>query len=99
MSDYGITTGISSLSITDGGQSLTLTDDKNKYIHSIDFSSEWHQENKSGGGWSLEMIDYDNPCTETDNWTSSIDKNGGSQAKKIPYILPTLITKLQLSSV
>lgn len=106
MSDYGITTGISSLSITDGGQSLTLTDDKNKYIHSIDFSSEWHQENKSGGGWSLEMIDYDNPCTETDNWTSSIDKNGGSPGKKNSiystnpdYKAPTIVRLTNLDSI
>lgn len=82
MSTYGTTTGLSSLSITDGGQLITLTDNQNKYIHSIDFSPVWHQENKNAGGWSLEMIDYDNPCTEAENWTSTIDKNGGTPGKK-----------------
>ena len=106
MSDYGTTTGLSSLSITDGGQSITLTDDQNKYIHSIDFSPQWHQENKSGGGWSLEMIDYDNPCTETDNWTSSIDKSGGTPGKinsvyaeNRDYKAPTILRLTNIDSM
>ncbi len=82
MNAYGKTVALSSMSITDGGQLIRLYDNKDNFVHSVDFNPEWHSENKKEGGWSLEMIDYNNPCSEEDNWTSSIDSKGGTPGAK-----------------
>ena len=78
MATYGQVAVVSSMSITDGGQTIQLFDNQDKYIHSVEFTPTWHTNNKSQGGWALEMIDFDNPCSESDNWTSSTHKQGGT---------------------
>ncbi|MDD2688270.1 MAG: gliding motility-associated C-terminal domain-containing protein [Bacteroidales bacterium] len=79
---YGKTAPLSSLRIADQGQLLQLLDDKGKVIHSVDFSNSWHTSLKQEGGWSLEIIDFDNPCGEENNWTSSSDSRGGSPGQE-----------------
>jgi gliding motility-associated-like protein len=70
---------LSSLQITDAGQTFRLTDNSGYLIHSVAFTTEWYgDKTKSGGGWSLEMIDFLNPCGDMENWTASIDKKGGT---------------------
>jgi hypothetical protein len=71
--------GISSLSLTDAGQELTLKDENDSVIHYVKYSEEWHCELiKRNGGWALEMIDNDLPCQGYGNWTSSIALSGGT---------------------
>jgi hypothetical protein len=73
---------LSSLSITDGGQALTLYNANGEVIHYVSFKSSWHSEQiKKEGGWSLEMIDEDWPCAGPWNWDSSIDPSGGTPGK------------------
>ena len=79
---YGKTAPLSSLRIADQGQLLQLLDDKGKVIHSVDFSNSWHTSLKQEGGWSLEIIDVDNPSGEENNWTSSSDSRGGSPGQE-----------------
>ena len=72
---------IPSLSITNAGQQLTLLDDNGSVVHNVNFSASWHRNRlKADGGWSLEMLDVDNPCGEADNWDSSTDLSGGTPA-------------------
>lgn len=48
-------------------------------IHKVNYSSEWISDSdKREGGWSLEVIDPNNPCGEEFNWNASIDQKGGS---------------------
>jgi hypothetical protein len=71
--------GISSLSLTNDGQELTLMNAQNEVIHHIHYSVNWHSDPlKMDGGWSLEMIDPENPCTGADNWGSSESNLGGT---------------------
>lgn len=73
---------LSSLAITDGGQTLTLYNQKDEVIHHISFKKEWHSENiKQEGGWSLEMIDENWPCAGKGNWDSSTDPMGGTPGR------------------
>jgi hypothetical protein len=73
---------LSSLSITDGGQALTLYNEDGEVIHSVSFKSSWHSEKiKQEGGWSLEMIDEGWSCAGSWNWDSSIDPGGGTPGK------------------
>jgi len=74
---------VSSLSIADAGTQLILYNAENEVIHEIEFSNLWHRnKHKSDGGWSLEMIDPENPCTGENNWDSSIANVGGTPGKQ-----------------
>ena len=73
---------LSSLSVTDGGQSLTLTNQNGEVIHFVSFKKSWHTEViKQEGGWSLEMIDEEWPCAGSWNWDSSTDPSGGTPGR------------------
>ena len=73
---------LSSLSVTDGGQSLTLSNQDGEVIHYVSFKKSWHTEViKQEGGWSLEMIDENWPCAGSWNWNSSTDPSGGTPGR------------------
>lgn len=73
---------LSSLSITDAGQTLTLIDGAGEVVHSITFKKSWHTESiKQDGGWSLEMMDTALPCLGSENWNSSTDPAGGTPGR------------------
>lgn len=70
---------IPGLNITDVGQSITLYNNEEKVIHTVYFRNKWHTESvKRNGGWALEMIDPNNPCSGASNWNSSISSQGGT---------------------
>lgn len=74
---------LSSLSITDAGQTLTLLNEHDQVIHSVCFRKNWHSESiKREGGWSLEMMDNELPCTGYGNWDSSVDGSGGTPGRE-----------------
>ena len=79
---YGDVAYLSSLQITDAGQTFRLTADNGQLIHFVSFTDEWYGNNaKAGGGWSIEMIDCLNPCGEQENWTASTDGKGGTPCR------------------
>ncbi len=52
-------------------------------IDSINYNLTWYKdEDKQSGGWSLELIDPENTCGESNNWTASIDSKGGTPGKQ-----------------
>ena len=70
---------LSSLSLTDAGQTLVLYDADNQAIHSVSYRKQWHSEPiKQDGGWSLEMLDESLPCWSEENWNSSTSPLGGT---------------------
>lgn len=74
---------VSSLSITNDGQEITLLNSKDEVISYIDFSSNWHTNLlKREGGWSLEMKDPEKPCLGSENWDSSISNLGGTPSEE-----------------
>ena len=80
---YGRTLGLRSFpALTDGGKLLCLTDSEGKLIHGVEYSSAWYGDApKSGGGWSLEMIDSRFPFAGEGNWRASVSKSGGTPGK------------------
>ncbi|UCH15614.1 MAG: lamin tail domain-containing protein [Bacteroidales bacterium] len=65
--------------LNNSGQTITLRDNKNSIIHSVNYSDKWYgTDYKAEGGWSLEMIDINNPCGSDDNWAESNDYKGGT---------------------
>ena len=64
------------------GESITLKTKEGLLIDSLNYSLAWYRdEDKQEGGWTLELIDTNNPCGEDDNWTASEDPNGGTPGK------------------
>jgi hypothetical protein len=49
-------------------------------IHSVNYISGWHRDvfKQRKGGYSIEMIDTENPCGGVENWKASNSKNGGT---------------------
>ncbi|MBR4135840.1 MAG: lamin tail domain-containing protein [Bacteroidales bacterium] len=73
---------LSSLSITDGGQQLVLTDGSGRVLHAVAFRKRWHEAVvKQEGGWSLEMIDDRQPWLDEEGWASSVDPSGGTPGR------------------
>ena len=69
--------------LNNDGETLTLKNSNNQVIDSLHYSLEWYRDvDKQEGGWTLELIDPNNPCGEQDNWTASEDLKGGTPGKK-----------------
>jgi hypothetical protein len=80
LNKYSRVTGIKSFpTLTDGGKLLCLSDSAGTMIHGVEYSPEWYNDElKSGGGWSLEMIDIKFPFSYEGNWTASVSRKGGT---------------------
>jgi len=77
---YGRVTGLKQFpTLTDGGRILCLSDSSGNMIHGVEYSSDWYSDElKSGGGWSLEMIDTHFPFFQEGNWIASSSRKGGT---------------------
>jgi hypothetical protein len=81
--NLGITNSIAVSSfnaLSNGGDNVTLTDDAGMILHSVDYTDDWYQDPvKDDGGWTLELINPDNPCdVSADNWRASESPLGGT---------------------
>ncbi len=66
------------LSLANSGELLSLYND-GELIFSLQYDLSWYKNaEKANGGWSLEMIDKNNPCGEGSNWTASTSTQGGT---------------------
>lgn len=69
-------------SLNNNSESLTLKSNEGTLIDSVNYSLAWYRDEvKKDGGWTLELIDTNNPCGEEDNWTVSEDIIGGTPGK------------------
>ncbi|MCC5943470.1 MAG: lamin tail domain-containing protein [Bernardetiaceae bacterium] len=90
-------------SLTISGKPLELRNPSGDLLHKVTYSNTWYQDPaKSGGGWSLEMIDPSNLCEEMNNWRASEDPRGGTptEANSIlavnPDITPPTATRIEM---
>jgi hypothetical protein len=69
--------------LDNNGEQLFLQSAEGKIIHTVNFTISWYQNtSKKEGGWSLEMIDPNNPCGGMRNWSASEDVRGGTPGIK-----------------
>lgn len=67
------------VSLSNSGQALSISDNKSLLLDSINYNTSWyHNDEKNDGGWSLERIDPDNFCLESENWKASNAITGGT---------------------
>jgi hypothetical protein len=77
---FGDVIGVSGFSaLTNGGDSLSLTDNNNNVLDIVKYDISWYQDNiKDDGGWTLERINPLHPCSNTNNWIASSNPIGGT---------------------
>ncbi len=92
--------GLSTFLLTNEGSELTLFNQNNQLVYSINYAVGWWPSGKRNGGYALEMIDTGSPCLGKDNWTASIDGSGGTPGR-INSVKGTLTdtTPLQIDRV
>jgi hypothetical protein len=67
--------------LTNSGADLSLEAPNGSLVFHIAYSETWYTSTfKRDGGWSLEMIDLNNPCGGRENWEASVDNRGGTPA-------------------
>jgi hypothetical protein len=79
LNGYGSFYGFSSFSLTNTGQSVTLSGPEGDTISQLTYSDSWYKDViKKEGGWSLEQVNPGNICSLGDNWTASKNPLGGT---------------------
>ncbi|GHA69178.1 lamin tail domain-containing protein [Pontibacter akesuensis] len=81
--EYSKVIGISNFpSLNNSGELLQLRQPNGRLIYAVSYADSWYKDNgKREGGWSLEMIDVQNPCAGASNWTASVNPRGGTPAQ------------------
>ena len=65
------------------GDEFELRDPFGQVIHSVDYDKSWYQDNdKQDGGWAIELINPENPCTFQSNWRASENPVGGTPGQQ-----------------
>ncbi len=65
--------------LNNGGETLTLNDDGGTLIDEVTYDDSWYQDaTKEDGGYTLEQINPELPCSSESNWTASNDVDGGT---------------------
>lgn len=83
MSQYCSVISVTSFpALINTGDLIVLKSPQGKTIHAVNYSDAWYQnELKKQGGWSLEMIDLNNPCSGIENWSASESSFGATPGK------------------
>lgn len=66
-------------SLNNAGDHIVLTSDLGVALDSIIYTDDWYQDdNKDGGGYSIERRNPDDPCSDISDWAASNDASGGT---------------------
>lgn len=58
--------------LTNAGRTLRIFDTNNIVLDEVTYTDQWYRDDsKSNGGYSLERINPDHPCSDEDNWRAS----------------------------
>ncbi|MEQ9425171.1 MAG: lamin tail domain-containing protein [Cyclobacteriaceae bacterium] len=76
----GTAIGLSSFpSLNNSSETVSLSKRDESQIYSVSYTTEWYaDDDKSDGGFSLELINPGSPCSGINNWAASIDESGGT---------------------
>ncbi|XOV66436.1 MAG: lamin tail domain-containing protein [Fluviicola sp.] len=65
--------------LNNSGDHIVLKSDLGVPIDSIVYTDDWYKDpTKDGGGYSIERINPEDPCTDISDWAASNDVNGGT---------------------
>lgn len=103
----GLTLSLSSLpSLNNAGDLITLRNPGGITIDSLRYNLSWYRDDeKSDGGWTLELIDIDNICDDGENWIACESLRGGTPgeqnsvfATRPDHIGPGIVSAVPLDS-
>ncbi|MDX2359434.1 MAG: lamin tail domain-containing protein [Crocinitomicaceae bacterium] len=77
---FAVAVAVSSFpSLNNASDNIVLRDIAGVQIDSISYTDDWYQDpNKDGGGYSIERINPDDPCSDFSDWAASNDALGGT---------------------
>ncbi|MEQ8423582.1 MAG: lamin tail domain-containing protein, partial [Cyclobacteriaceae bacterium] len=83
---FGLTANVLGIAnfptLNNTSDNLVLKESGDQTIDSVAYDLSWYRNSdKEEGGWSLEIIDPNNICSEAENWTSSENESGGTPGK------------------
>ena len=92
-------------SLNNAADVLILRTSDNVTIDSVNYSDSWYKdEDKRNGGWTLEIIDPSNICSEYQNWSASENDLGGTPGSQNSVFVnkrdltgPTLVAAVPLN--
>ena len=72
--------GVTSFPIlNNAGDDLVLKDSYGNILDKLTFKDSWYQDEvKKSGGYTLELINPNDPCSDGNNWIASISSSGGT---------------------
>ncbi|MFT6182543.1 MAG: hypothetical protein ACJAU0_000485 [Flavobacteriales bacterium] len=75
--------------LTNGGRTLLLLNADEEVLDEVSYALSWYNDlEKQEGGFSLELINLEDPCSDQDNWTASIAAQGAT-AGSVNSVLST----------
>lgn len=69
-------------SLNNTGDNIVLETNDSILVDKLAYTDDWYKdEDKKDGGWSIERINPELPCSGEDNWRASIHPDGGTPGK------------------
>lgn len=80
MPDFPGSSGVSSFpSFNNSSDDVVLKDNAGLLIDKVSYTDDWYQDPiKQDGGYTLELINPNDPCSDASNWIASNNNNGGT---------------------
>ncbi len=77
---FTVATGVTSFpNLNSAGDAIVLRDDNGVVLDSINYTDDWyHDDNKANGGYSIERINPNDPCSDESDWSASNSSSGGT---------------------
>ncbi|MGB0423555.1 MAG: lamin tail domain-containing protein, partial [Flavobacteriales bacterium] len=69
--------------LTNSGRLVELFNGDEELLDAVSYDISWYRDtDKDDGGWSLELINPDLPCSGASNWTASNDESGATPGEQ-----------------
>lgn len=80
VTDFPGSSGVSSFpSYNNSSDDVVLKDNSGILIDKVSYTDDWYQDPvKQDGGYTLELINPNDPCSDASNWIASNNNNGGT---------------------
>ncbi|MFQ3575884.1 MAG: lamin tail domain-containing protein, partial [Cytophagales bacterium] len=82
-SSFGNTLGVPSIpALVNSGDRISLKSPSGLVVDEVNYRDTWYRDaQKRNGGWSLEQINPNSPCSGASNWIASVDPSGGTPGR------------------
>ena len=105
---FGPTLGVGGLpALNNSEDRISLRNGDNELIHTVFYLNDWYRDaQKMDGGWTLELINPNLFCLDSENWIASNDQEGGTPGRENSVLNntpdntpPTVVSATAISEV